>query len=323
MCTPKGADHSPVGRLDPPKGITVLGAYLMAGESRPSIVQRVGSEPVRAAALRIGAIISIAALVAFAMYAVASAGDASAHGSAAAADAPARRDPSVLRGFALVPDFSASDGRTIGDIARFAEAAGQPSATPSPTATATALPPTATIPAPTPAVPPVTPAARPQAPAPPPLPTSTPAPAAASAPWGLDTSPMDAYSRALFEATNGRRIASGLPPLRVNGYLIGIGRIRSQDMAAHNYFAHVSPVTGDNAFTLMDAHGVPYGWAGENLAKNNYPDADTVSVADNALWNSPPHRENILNANYTDMGIALAVDGSGMKYFTIIFAGPP
>ena len=134
---------------------------------------------------------------------------------------------------------------------------------------------------------------------------------------------MDGYSRALFEATNGRRIATGLPPLRVNGYLIGIGRIRSQDMAAHNYFAHVSPVTGDNAFTLMDLHGVPYGWAGENLAKNNYPDADTVTVADNALWNSPPHRENILNPNYTDMGIALAVDASGMKYFTIIFTGPP
>ena len=133
---------------------------------------------------------------------------------------------------------------------------------------------------------------------------------------------MDAYSQALFDDTNRHRVASGLPPLRANGYLAGIARIRSQDMADHDYFAHVSPITGDNAFRLMDKHGVPYGWAGENLAKNNYPDSEAVSVADVALWNSPPHRENILNPHYTDIGIALVTDADGMKYFTIVFTGP-
>ena len=133
---------------------------------------------------------------------------------------------------------------------------------------------------------------------------------------------MDAASQKLFDDTNRRRVSSGLAPLRVNGYLVGIARIRSRDMADHNYFAHVSPVTGDNAFTLMDKYGVPYGWAGENLAKNNYPAAEAEGVAEVALWNSPPHRENILNPNYTDMGIALAVDASGMNYFAIVFTGP-
>lgn len=133
---------------------------------------------------------------------------------------------------------------------------------------------------------------------------------------------MDAYSQQLFNDTNARRAGAGLPPLRANGYLVGIARIRAQDMADHNYFAHVSPITGQDAFTLMDAHGVPYGWAGENLAKNNYADADFVAATDVALWNSAPHRENILNVNYTDMGIAVAVDASGMKYFAIIFTGP-
>ena len=134
---------------------------------------------------------------------------------------------------------------------------------------------------------------------------------------------MDAASQQLFADTNARRVANGLAPLRVNGYLVGIARLRSQDMAAHNYFAHISPITGDDAFSLMDAHGVPYGWAGENLAKNNYPGDQAVSVADNALWNSPPHRENILGPNYTDVGIALVADASGMNYFTIVFTGPP
>ena len=45
------------------------------------------------------------------------------------------------------------------------------------------------------------------------------------------------------------------------------------------------------------------------------------AVADETLWNSPPHRENILGPNYTQMGVALATDASGMKYFTILFIG--
>jgi uncharacterized protein YkwD len=133
---------------------------------------------------------------------------------------------------------------------------------------------------------------------------------------------MDAYSAQLFELTNGRRASAGLAPLRANAALNGIARIRSQDMSDHNYFAHTSPITGDTAFSLMEACGVPYGWAGENLAKNNYPNAETVAVADEALWDSPPHRENILNPHYTDVGIALVIDPAGMKYFTIVFTGP-
>ncbi len=235
-----------------------------------------------------------------------------------------------------LPGLTAADGTVLAAIERYAQIAAQPTATPVPP-TATAIPPTSTaIPPTATAVPPTsTPPAQPSPARPivenaPPTvaaPTSTPVPpppppAPSTLPSGLNTSPMDAYSQVLFDDTNRRRASQGLPPLRVNGYLIGIARIRSQDMADHNYFAHVSPVTGDNAFTLMDKHGVSYGWAGENLAKNNYPDGEAVGVADVALWNSPPHRENILNPHYTDMGIALVVDPSGMKYFTIIFSGP-
>ena len=231
---------------------------------------------------------------------------------------------------AVVPSLTAQERDALGAIERYMQVSAQPTWTPVPS-TATQVPPTAT-PAPPNATPRARAAATQPAAAPPPPtvappvvaePTAPPPPPAPAAPTGLDTSPMDPYSQALFDATNRRRIDSGLQPLRANGYLVGIARIRSQDMADHNYFAHVSPITGDNAFTLMDRHGVPYGWAGENLAKNNYEKSECVHVADEALWNSPPHKENILNPNYTDMGIALVVDASGMNYFTIIFTGPP
>ena len=78
-------------------------------------------------------------------------------------------------------------------------------------------------------------------------------------------------------------------------------------------------VTGDTAFSLMDRYGIPYGWAGENLAENNYPLDQCEQVADDALWNSPPHRENILGPHYTQAGVGFAEDETGMVYFTVIF----
>jgi uncharacterized protein YkwD len=226
----------------------------------------------------------------------------------------------------LPPRFDQQESREYAAILRFTDVS---SWTPTP------VPPTATPvpPSPTP-VPPTVAPRRPQQAAPPasgverpaplpPAPTATPAPPPPPpAPAGLDTRPMDGLSQALFDATNRRRVASGLSPLRLNLALVGIARIRSNEMAQYNYFAHESPVTGHTAFSLMDLYGVPYAWAGENLAKNNYNDTETVGVADQALWDSQGHRDNILGAHYTDMGIALAVDGSGMKYFTIIFTGP-
>lgn len=133
---------------------------------------------------------------------------------------------------------------------------------------------------------------------------------------------MNAYEQALFDAINARRVGAGMPPLRANIYLTAVGRIRSQDMVDHDYFAHTSPVTGDDAFSLMRAHGIPFAWAGENLALNNYALSECARVADNALWESAPHRANTLGPHYTDMGVALRSHPDGRHFFTVIFTGP-
>ncbi len=291
----------------------------MLDESRASAIHRVLSVARRLTAVQAAGLVAGMTVAVVMFYAVSAAGAAS----------TAAREPGIAPGaVAQAPRLQLGDGMPA------ATATASPTASLTfapPTATATLVPPPPTVPAPPPAA--ASPSAERPAPAAPP-PTSTPAPAPptstpvpppppAPAPQGLDTSPMDAYAQALFDDTNRRRAGAGLPALRANGWLVGIARLRSQDMADHHYFAHVSPVTGDNAFTLMDRYGVPYGWAGENLAENNYPLADAVAVADAALWNSPPHRENILGPDYTDMGVALAVDASGMNYFTVIFTGPP
>ena len=132
---------------------------------------------------------------------------------------------------------------------------------------------------------------------------------------------MAGYAVALFNATNNERTQQGLPALAAHGCVTYVAQLRSNDMAQQGYFAHTSP-QGQTAFSLMDANNVPYGWAGENLARNNYPNNETVGVAIRDLMASPGHRANILSTNYTHMGIGFAVDGAGMKYFTMIYIGP-
>jgi len=300
----------------------------MPDELRPSIRRRITPSRIMA----VGASVAVATgVAAFMVFAAASASGASAPGSSftPSAEAPNPQPPASLQALiGIPPGVDLVDRQTIGaavrfvQIASFGEALAQqpplaaPPAAPAAPAIAQAQP---TVAAPQPAVAPQQPVS--------PAPTAIPEPPAASptpAPSGvgLDTSPMDGYEQALFDATNVRRVSQGLAPLRANGYLVGVARIRSQDMATNDYFAHTSPVTGDTAFSLMDAYGVPYGWAGENLAMNNYPAAECVGVADQALWDSPAHRENILNPHYTDVGIGLRVSPDGMYYFTIVFTGP-
>ena len=139
---------------------------------------------------------------------------------------------------------------------------------------------------------------------------------------GCPTAPMYGYGQALFNAINDARAQNGMGPLAADGCVTYVAQIRSDDMATRGYFAHESP-DGSSAFSLLDAYGVPSGWAGENLARNNYPEDQTVAVAIRDLMASPPHRENILNPNYTAMGVAAALDGTGIYYYTMIFIGPP
>lgn len=192
----------------------------------------------------------------------------------------------------------------------------EPTATPVPPAP-TAVPTQAPPPPPPPPTPipptPVPPTPVPPTPPPPP-PTATPAPPPPpTAGLGLE--------QELYSSINAERAAVGLPALPIDPALQALARERSQDMAARGYFSHVTP-EGKTVFDLMVERGIPFGWAGENLARNNYPDADSAQVAIRDLMASAAHRANIVHTQYTAIGVGLAIDGSGMKYFTMIFVGP-
>lgn len=161
---------------------------------------------------------------------------------------------------------------------------------------------------------------------PPPPPTSPPAslpePTATPIPASCPTAAMPAFAVTLFNEINSERTQAGLLALTEYGCVVYVAQLRSQDMADRSYFSHSSP-EGETAFSLMDTYGVAYGWAGENLARNNYPDDETVAVAIRDLMASEGHRTNILNENFTRMGVGMAIDSEGIRYYTMLFVGPP
>ena len=90
-------------------------------------------------------------------------------------------------------------------------------------------------------------------------------------------------------------------------------------MAARNYFAHTSP-SGQTSFKMMSAYGYRFASAGENIARNNYPDNQAGQVAMTGFMNSPEHRENIMDRAFNRVGVGLAYGANGMKYYAVEFA---
>ncbi|WP_230137565.1 CAP domain-containing protein, partial [Peribacillus frigoritolerans] len=93
---------------------------------------------------------------------------------------------------------------------------------------------------------------------------------------------------------NEERAKSGLPSLKMDTAISNVAILKSEDMRDNNYFNHTSPSYG-SPFDMMKSFGISYEYAGENIAAGQ-PSADAVMKS----WmNSPGHKANILNKNYT------------------------
>ena len=115
--------------------------------------------------------------------------------------------------------------------------------------------------------------------------------------------PEDAHrnyqkEREAFALVNGIRKACGLPVFIWDDGLAGVARTHSRDMAENSFFAHASSA-GASPFDRMNAAGILYRFAAENIASNY---TDPARVVDGWM-NSEEHRANILNGNLSRMGI--------------------
>jgi uncharacterized protein YkwD len=123
----------------------------------------------------------------------------------------------------------------------------------------------------------------------------------------------------LLKAINDQRAAAGLPAVQINSALTDLSRSRSNDMATRNYFSHTTP-EGSKFLDMLNSRGIPYKFAGEILARNNYPDDQATPTAMDSYLNSAPHKAIIMDGRYTQVGIGYArSDEDSMHYFTVIF----
>ncbi len=105
----------------------------------------------------------------------------------------------------------------------------------------------------------------------------------------------------IVDLTNDERGSEKMANLNRNDVLDTAARLKAEDMARHEYFAHYSP-DGVSPWYWFDQAGYNYLHAGENLAVHFTESGEVVD----AWMNSPSHRANILNGNYTEIGVGTA-----------------
>lgn len=108
----------------------------------------------------------------------------------------------------------------------------------------------------------------------------------------------------LIELTNIEREKKGLGKVTESEALDKAANLKAENMFAENYWAHFAP-SGKTPWDFILGSGYHFTFAGENLAKNFYSSDEVVA----AWMNSPTHRDNLLNTNYKDIGIAV-VEGT-------------
>lgn len=131
----------------------------------------------------------------------------------------------------------------------------------------------------------------------------------------LDLPGMAAYEKWMFDQVNMERQKLGIAPLQWEPTLNKLARMKSQDMVDKGYFAHKSPTYG-SAVNMMAQAGLQLQTAGENLAV-----ANRIETAQGMLMDSQAHRNNILNGNFTHVGIGVVKTASGGVMVTQMFIG--
>ncbi len=130
----------------------------------------------------------------------------------------------------------------------------------------------------------------------------------------IEEKEMDAFDR-----VNRERTSRGLGALVMDEAVRLVARAHSEDMVARDFFSHTNP-DGQGPSGRLDAVGIGYNSAGENIAWNNF--SNPVTTAVNGWMDSEGHRQNILWEWYTHTGMGVAPDGSGGYYFTQVFIRP-
>lgn len=118
------------------------------------------------------------------------------------------------------------------------------------------------------------------------------------------------YQAEMFEAVNKERAAAGLKELTLNSDVCESASVRASEISSQGNFSHTRP-DGSGCFTALN---VDFSLAGENIAQGQYD----IGALMKGWMDSPQHRQNILNSDFTQAGFGL-YESNGMVYWVQIF----
>jgi uncharacterized YkwD family protein len=114
-----------------------------------------------------------------------------------------------------------------------------------------------------------------------------------------DSVTTSSFASQVVTLVNQERTKAGLTPLAGDSPLSAMALDKAKDMYDNHYFDHTSPTYG-SPFDMMNTYGIRYTYAGENIAMGQQTPQEVMT----AWMNSPGHRQNILNPNYTKIGVS-------------------
>jgi len=123
--------------------------------------------------------------------------------------------------------------------------------------------------------------------------------------------------RRVFRLTNEVRRKEGLPSLDWERSLNTVARAHSVDMLMKGYFSHVSPEGKSPHDRLLSGYQFPLSMTGENIwGGTGHDSRETVLLARiivDSWMSSPGHRRNLLNPDFTDIGVGVAAQGKSIR----------
>lgn len=143
-----------------------------------------------------------------------------------------------------------------------------------------------------------------RSPSPKPTKKPTPSPTRTTTPTPTPTkstkppAPSGGSEAQVLQLTNNERAKAGCGPLRTNSALTRAADLHAADMVTRHYFDHTS-LDGRSPFDRMKAAGFKGGAMAENIAVGYRSAAAVVD----GWMKSDGHRKNILNCDYTMIGI--------------------
>ena len=140
---------------------------------------------------------------------------------------------------------------------------------------------------------------------------------------------VESFEQDMLTLINNHRAANGRGQLRLGQNIGAAAQHHSADMANRNYFSHTTQGSGEGPAQRMIAHGYQANttWWGENIYAGygiqNGVDLGSAQAAFNAWKNSSGHNANMLNPNYTVIGIDRSSNASSQyrNYWTTDFGG--